>query len=123
MLRAVGPSGRVISYELRAEFAEMAAENLRRNGVDKWSACLVRGSLAEPFKERFDVVAANILTHVIIELLGDVTRLLKPGGLFICSGIIDSNRDLVADKMRDMGLEVLDIRRKEGWVAMAGKCK
>jgi len=30
LLRAVGREGRVISYEARAEFAEMAAENIRR---------------------------------------------------------------------------------------------
>ena len=30
LLRAVGPEGRVISYEARAEFAEMAAENIHR---------------------------------------------------------------------------------------------
>jgi ribosomal protein L11 methyltransferase len=77
--------------------------------------------LAAPFRGRFDVVAANILTNVVIELLGDLARLLKPGGVFICSGIIDQNRDLVADKMRSMGFEPVEIRQKEGWVAMAGK--
>ena len=101
----------------------IAAENLRRNGIGPQRVCLVQGSLAAPFRGRFDVVAANILTHVIVELLGDIARLLKPGGVFICSGIIDQNRDLVADKMRSMGFELVDIRQKEGWVAMAGKYK
>jgi len=68
-------------------------------------------------------VAANILTHVIIELLGDISSLLKPGGRFICSGIIDPNRDLVADKMREAGLELVEILQKEGWVALAGRYK
>jgi ribosomal protein L11 methyltransferase len=99
----------------------IAAENLRRNGIGPQRVCLVQGSLAAPFRGRFDVVAANILTHVIVELLGDLARLLKPGGVFICSGIIDQNRDLVADKMRSMGFEPVEIRQKEGWVALAGK--
>ena len=99
----------------------IAAENLRRNGIGPQRVCLVQGSLAAPFRGRFDVVAANILTHVIVELLDDLARLLKPGGIFICSGIIEPNRDLVAGKMREAGFEVLEIRQKEGWVAMAGK--
>jgi ribosomal protein L11 methyltransferase len=99
----------------------VAAENLRRNGVDKWSACLVQGSLAEPFKGRFDVVAANILTLVIVDLLDDIPRVLKKNGLFICSGIIDPNRDLVAGKMTSQGFELIEIRQKEGWTAMAGR--
>jgi ribosomal protein L11 methyltransferase len=100
----------------------IAAENLRRNGIGPQRVCLVQGSLAAPFRGRFDVVAANILTHVIIELLGDLARLLKPGSIFICSGIIDSNRDLVSGKMRGMGFELVEIRQKEGWVAIAGRC-
>ena len=46
---------------------------------------------------------------------------ITAGGRFICSGIIDPNRDLVAAEMRDVGFEVLEIRQKEGWVAVAGK--
>jgi ribosomal protein L11 methyltransferase len=101
----------------------IAAENLRRNGIGPQRVCLAQGSLAAPFRGRFDMVTANILTHVVIELLGDLARLLKSGGIFICSGIIAPNQDLVAGKMREAGFEVLEIRQKEGWVAMAGKCK
>jgi ribosomal protein L11 methyltransferase len=101
----------------------VAAENLRRNGIEVSRVCLAQGSLAAPFRGRFDLVAANILTHVIIELLADAARLLKPGGIFIGSGIIDPNRDLVAGKMQDAGFEVLEIRQKEGWVALAGRYK
>ena len=116
-------AGRLCGGDRDEMAVRVAAENLRRNGVEPRRICLAQGSLAEPFRGRFDVVAANILTHVIVELVGDVMRLLKPGGIFICSGIIESNRDLVAGKMRDVGLDVLEIRQKEGWVALAGKCK
>jgi ribosomal protein L11 methyltransferase len=116
-------AGRLCGGDRDGTAVRVATENLRRNGIDPRSVCLVEGSLAEPFKGQFDVVAANILTNVIIELLGDLARLLKPGGVFICSGIIDPNRDLVAGKMRGMGFELVEIREKEGWVAMAGRYK
>jgi ribosomal protein L11 methyltransferase len=99
----------------------VAAENLRRSGLDVRRVCLAQGALAAPFRGRFDLVAANILTQVIIELLDDVARLLNPGGVFIGSGIIGPNRDLVAGKMREVGFEILEIRQKEEWVALAGK--
>jgi ribosomal protein L11 methyltransferase len=101
----------------------VAAENLRRNGIEVRRVCLAQGSLAAPFRGRFDLVAANILTHVIIELLADVARLLRPGGIFICSGIIDQSKDLVIDHMMGKGFDILEIRQKEGWVAMAGRYK
>ena len=114
-------AGRLCGGDRDEMAVRVAAENLRRNRIEERRVCLAQGSLAAPFRGRFEVVAANILTHVIIELLADVVRLLKPGGRFICSGIIDPNRDLVAAEMRDVGFEVLEIRQKEGWVALAGK--
>ena len=116
-------AGRVGGGDRDLTALHVAAENLQRTGIDRRAAGLVQGSLAEPFKDRFDAVAANILTHVIMELLDDVPRVLKSRGLFICSGIIDPNRDLVAEKMRVVGFEVLEIRQKEGWVAIAGRSK
>jgi len=114
-------AGRLCGGDRDEMAVRVAAENLRRNGVDVRRVCLAQGALAAPFRGRFDLVAANILTQVVIELLGDVARLLKPGGIFLCSGIIDPNRDLVAGKMREVGLAVLEIQQKEGWVALAGK--
>jgi len=114
-------AGRLCGGDRDGTAVRIAVENLRRNGVDRRCVCLVQGSLAEPFKGRFDVVAANILTLVIMDLLNDIPRVLKDKGLFICSGIIDQNREIVAGKMRDMGFEIVEIRQKEGWVAIAGR--
>jgi ribosomal protein L11 methyltransferase len=114
-------AGRLCGGDRDGTAVRIAAENLRRNGVVLPSVCLVQGSLAGPFRGRFDVVAANILTHIIIDLLGDILRLLKPGGVFICSGIIDHNRELVAGKMRAVGLDLVEIRQREGWVALSGR--
>jgi ribosomal protein L11 methyltransferase len=99
----------------------IAAENLRRNGIDRSCICLTQGFLAEAFKARFDIIAANILTHVIVDLLDDIPRLLKKKGIFICSGIIDANKDLVIGKMKDIGFDDLEIRHQEGWVGIAGR--
>jgi ribosomal protein L11 methyltransferase len=116
-------AGRLCGGDRDVTAVRIAAENLRRNEIDRRRVCLAQGSLAGPFKGRFDVVAANILSHVIIELLGDIPRLLKRSGLFICSGIIDQNRDLVTGKMRGIGFELVEVLQKEGWVAIAGRYK
>jgi ribosomal protein L11 methyltransferase len=114
-------AGRLCGGDRDELAVRVAAENLRRNAIDPRRVCLAQGALAAPFRGRFDMVAANILTHVIIELLGDVARLLKAGGVLVCSGIIDSNRELVAGKMREAGLDLVETRQKEGWVALAGR--
>jgi len=114
-------AGRLCGGDRDGTAVRIAAENLQRNGVDRRSVCLVQGSLAAAFKGRFDLIAANILTDVIIELLNDIPRVIQNKGLFICSGIIESNRDLVVGKMKNMDLDPVDVRQKEGWVAIAGR--
>jgi ribosomal protein L11 methyltransferase len=122
MLAAAKLGAKLLCGGDRDEMAvRIAAENLQRNGVDRRSVCLVQGSLAEPFKGRFDVIAANILTDVVIELLNNIPRVINNKGLFICSGIIDQNKDLVVVKMREMNFDLVEVRQKEGWVALAGQ--
>ena len=44
-------------------------------------------------QKRYDIVVANILADVIIPIAGMVDRFLKPGGIFISSGIIYMKED------------------------------
>jgi ribosomal protein L11 methyltransferase len=48
---------------------------------------------------------------------------LKPDGIFICSGIVDINEKQVADAMRNVGFEILEISSKDEWVAIAGRLR
>jgi ribosomal protein L11 methyltransferase len=114
-------AGRLCGCDRDGLAVRVAAANLLRNGISADGVHLVEGALAAPFQGCFDVVAANILTHVILELLDDIPRVLKPGGIFICSGIIAENKTLVAGKMKVMGFEILDAPEKEGWLAIAGR--
>jgi len=114
-------AGRMCGVDRDELAVRIAAENLGRNGIGPDRFQLVQGSLAAPVQSRFDVVAANILTHVVLELLGDIPRVLKPGGIFICSGIIEENKNLVVGRMTVMGFRIIDVLLKEGWVAMAGR--
>ena len=63
----------------------------------------------------YDMVVANIVADVIIGLAPSVRQFLKPGGLFLCSGIIDDRAQEVADRLRENGWEILETRSAEGW--------
>jgi ribosomal protein L11 methyltransferase len=99
----------------------IAADNLRRNAIPPERVCLATGALTQAFRGRFDVVAANILTQVVLELVEDVPRVLTDGGLFLCSGIIEENRSLVLARLMSSGFEMVDVRDREGWVAIAAR--
>ena len=57
----------------------------------------------------YDIVAANILADVLVELTPVVVNQMKPGGIYITSRIIDDKEQTVADAVTAAGLEVLSV--------------
>ena len=100
---------------------EIARKNLRLNGADPERFTVQTGDLVSVVAEPYDLVAANILSEVIVLLLDDLPDKMTPGGLVLTSGIIEKNQDAVTAKMAAMGLEIVEIHRKEGWVAIVGR--
>jgi len=100
---------------------EIAGKNLLLNHIAPDRFAVMTGHLAKNVHQHFDVVIANILTDVILELLDSVPPLLCENGIFICSGIISENREKVTQKMKHLGFEIAEVREKEGWVGIAGR--
>ena len=63
----------------------------------------------------YDVVVANIVADVIKALASTVRPLVKEGGIFVCSGIIDDRAEEVAQCLRDNGWTIAEARSSEGW--------
>jgi len=100
---------------------DVAYENAALNGIDRdiytvrTGDILTDAALQSEIGTGYDVVLANIVADVIIALAPAVRPLLKPEGVFICSGIIDDRAVEVADKLRQAGLAILESREAEGW--------
>ncbi len=65
--------------------------------------------------EKFGLVLMNIVSDVIIALSPKVPDLLAPGGVFVCSGIIDGRETEVRSSLERSGLHVREHRQKDGW--------
>jgi ribosomal protein L11 methyltransferase len=102
---------------------EVAAANLELNGVDPRKFSLTTGNLLAEVKDKYDFIAANIFTHVILELMDNLHQALVKGGIFVCSGIFEKTKNLVIARMKKMGFEILEIREQEEWAAIAGRLK
>ena len=100
---------------------DVAYENAALNGIGKdvytvrTGDILTDSTLQAEIGGGYDVVLANIVADVIIALAPAVRPLLKPDGVFICSGIIDDRAVEVADKLRQAGLAILESNQSEGW--------
>ena len=100
---------------------DVAYENAALNGIGKdrytvrWGDVLSDKQLQKEMGEQYDIIAANIVSDVIIGLAPQVRPFLKEGGLFLTSGIIDTRAAEVAQKLRDAGWEIVEERSSEGW--------
>ena len=105
---------------------DVAYENAALNGIGKdvytvrTGDILTDSALQAEIGGGYDVVLANIVADVIIGLGPMVRSLLRENGVFLCSGIIDTRAEEVADKLRQAGLEILDPRSADGWFAYTG---
>ena len=100
---------------------DIAYENAALNGVGKDRYTVRAGDVTADTGLRremgadYDIVVANIVSNVIIALAPAVGPLMKPDGVFICSGIIDDRAEEVRGKLEDSGFRVLEANQSEGW--------
>ncbi len=111
--------------------AEQAvAQNLKANGIDPALFTMLTGNLAADRKIRervgygkYDMVAANILAEVLVELTPAAADAMKPGAYYITSGIIRENgkEQAVCDAIRAAGLEVVEVTYQGEWASVTAR--
>lgn len=100
---------------------DVAYENAALNGIGRdrytvrWGDVLTDTALRQEMGSGYDLVVANIVADVIKGLSPHVRPFLKPGGLFLCSGIIDDRAQEVLQRLKDDGWDVIEQRSSEGW--------
>ena len=109
------------AVDIDPKAVDVAYENAALNGIGQDTYTVRIGDVLGDAVLRADLgggwqmVVANIVADVIIGLSPLVRPMLAPGGLFLCSGIIDDRAQEVADRLRENGWEILETRSAEGW--------
>lgn len=109
------------AYDIDEKCVDVAYENAALNGIGRdrytvrWGDVLTDTALRQEMGSGYDLVVANIVADVIKGLSPHVRPFLKPGGLFLCSGIIDDRAQEVLQKLKDDGWDVIEQRSSEGW--------
>ena len=71
--------------------------------------------------EKYDIVAANILADVLVPLTPVIIHQMKPGAVYITSGIIEDKEQVVVDAVKAAGLEVLEVNHQGEWVSVVAR--
>ena len=107
---------------------EATYENMEVNGISKDRYEVMIGNIIDDKEVQdkvgygcYDIVAANILADVLVQLTPVIVNQLKPGGIYITSGIIDDKEQTVVDAVKAAGLEVLDVTYQGEWVCVTAR--
>lgn len=94
-------------------------ENAARNGVaDRIDVELGSAGEGEPFQGQYDVVLANIIARILVELSEPLTRATRPGGKLVLAGIIESREKEVVEAFAALGAHVITRRQMDDWVSL-----
>jgi ribosomal protein L11 methyltransferase len=104
--------------------AEVTEANARANGVEHLVAFDHRplAALADEVRQGspgFDVVLANLLSPIVVDLADDLLAAVEPGGHLVVSGLLASRLQPATDALTAGGaLDPVERIEDEGWVAL-----
>lgn len=118
----------VVGTDLDPCAVEAVRENLESNHIDPDKFEMMIGNIIteKEVQDRvgygcYDIVAANILADVLVNLTPVICSQLKPGGIYITSGIIDDKETTVVDAVKAAGLELLEVNYQGEWVGVTAR--
>lgn len=97
---------------------EVAKEFVKKNRV---KVDVILSDLLSNITGRYDLVVANILTPVIIELIDQVDRVTNAGSTLIVSGIPAKDETVVKRHLRSRNFEIMSEGEMQNWKAFAVK--
>ncbi|MDC3415569.1 50S ribosomal protein L11 methyltransferase [Aquibacillus salsiterrae] len=112
----------VFAYDLDEIAVKIAGINAKLNKVDE-KIKVKQNNLLDNVDVTADVIVANILAEIILRFEKDAFKLLKPGGIFITSGIIKKKKQDVKNALINAGFEVVEINQMEDWISIIAKKK
>ena len=103
-------------------------ENKEANGIPAESFDMMIGNIIDDKTvqdtvgyEKYDIVTANILADVLVPLTPVIVHQMKPGGLYITSGILDVKEEVVKEAVTAAGLEIVEVTHQGEWVSVTAR--
>ncbi len=107
---------------------DAVAQNKEANGIADEAFDLLIGNIIteKEIQDKvgngcYDIVVANILADVLVPLTPVAVNCLKPGGVYITSGIIEDKEDTVRQAVEAAGLTVIEVNHLGEWVSVTAR--
>ena len=121
-------AGHALGTDLDPCAVPAVEDNKKANGIPEEAFSMVIGNIIDDSRvqetagrEKYDLVTANILAGVLVPLTPVVREHLKPGGIYITSGILEEKEEEVKRAVEEAGMSVVEITRQGEWVSITAR--
>ena len=114
-------AGSVLAVDVDQRAVANARENLIHNGVETKSVEVRQGSINQVKGDCFDLILANIQSHILRPLLGPVRELLQVGGRVVFSGLLEREEQTFRSWVEEVGLEVEHVHAANNWICIVAQ--
>jgi ribosomal protein L11 methyltransferase len=119
-LTAAKMGAQVMALDISEVAVDVARRNVAANQLSDRIAVEL-GSVEAVAGRQFELVLANIIASVLIDLAPQLAGALQPGGELLASGIIAERADHVRRAFTDAGLELMGDVCEGDWWLMVGR--
>ena len=95
-------------------------DNAKINEVDLQAK---ESNLFDNIEGKYDLIFANILAEILVEMIGQSKDYIKKSGILVLSGIINEKADIVKEALVENAYEILDQREKGEWTLLVARSK
>lgn len=107
----------VDAFDNDPDAVRIAAENLALNCIGTVSPVVGDAAVWQGRAERYDLVCANILGHLLVAFRNNIVNWVRPGGYLTLAGILSTEFDGVAAAFIELGFEELDRETLREWTS------
>ena len=106
-----------LGIDIDDEAVRVANENIAKNGLEG-RISIMRGNLMDGIDYEPDIIVANLMADLVVMLSPAAAAQLRPGGLYITSGILDIKEEVVKKAIEDAGFDIIEVLADGEWRAI-----
>ncbi|MGM0471809.1 MAG: 50S ribosomal protein L11 methyltransferase [Bacillota bacterium] len=111
----------IVAIDIDSTAVEVAQENIALNEIESGIE-VKEGDLLSEVENEYDLVVANLLPHIIVDLITNLDQVLAVGSSFILSGITVEKQAEIEAKLTEYDqLEITEIQKEAEWVTIIGE--
>jgi ribosomal protein L11 methyltransferase len=108
----------VVAIDLDPSSPEVVVANAARNGVSAQVRASTDALAAVPADPPFDLVLANLLAPILVELAPELRRVTAPGAPLVVSGLLADRWREVLGPLHGFTVAPDGVRTDDGWAAL-----